>query len=173
MSSSQYQSHSPVRRSVPGMVGSVLLAVSALGASAQSIQLQQQLGELHSYYSFPASSIRDRRRLRFRSLSRQWQEDTQWLSSTTEIAMHPAYQAIIGMGSEALPMILADLREHSGHWYWALKAISNEDPVPPASRGSIRQMKAAWLQWAEQKGITTDGDFELAVDHTSPFPVVE
>ncbi|MBI5865351.1 MAG: hypothetical protein HZB38_12750 [Planctomycetes bacterium] len=97
--------------------------------------------------------MRNRRRERFQRLARQWREDTRWLSSTTDIAMHPAYQAIIGMGPEALPMIVDDLRENAGHWYWALKAISNEDPVPPGDRGAIKRMKAAWLRWAEEKGI--------------------
>ena len=67
--------------------------------------------------------------------------------------MHPAYQAIIGMGADALSMILEDLRLNSGHWYWALKAISNEDPVVPSNRGSIKKMKEAWLQWGEAKGL--------------------
>jgi hypothetical protein len=165
--------HVPVRSPIPGLVGTVLLSVSAIGASAQSFQLEQQLCKLHTYYSFPASSNRDRRRSRFRLFARQWREDTQWQSSTTSIAMHPAYQAIIGMGADALPMILSDLRNNSGHWYWALKAISNEDPVPPANRGNIPKMRAAWLRWAEQKGIQIDDDLELAVESTSPFPVVD
>lgn len=67
--------------------------------------------------------------------------------------MHPAYQAIIGMGPDALPFILEDLRQNAGHWYWALKAISNEDPVVPRDRGSIRNMKTAWLRWGETKGL--------------------
>lgn len=67
--------------------------------------------------------------------------------------MHPAYQAIIGMGAEALPLILEDLRENSGHWYWALKAISAEDPVVPSDSGSIKRMKRAWLQWGEAKRL--------------------
>lgn len=67
--------------------------------------------------------------------------------------MNPAYQAIIGMGAEALPMILEDLRQNSGHWFWALKAISNEDPVVPSDRGSVKKMKNAWLQWGEVKGL--------------------
>lgn len=130
-----------------------LLTVSALGASPQAVQFQCELAGLRGYYAFPVSSIRDRRRERFGRLSRQWLEETQWLSSTTEIAMHPAYQAIIGIGPEGLPMILKELRDNSGYWYWALKAISNEDPVPPIDRGAINKMKSAWLRWAEQKGI--------------------
>lgn len=153
MSSIDTQRRVPMRSNWPVVVGSFLLAVSALGASSQSIQLQQELEKLRTCCEFPASSSHDRRRERFRRLARQWREDTQWLSSTTEIAMHPAYQAIIGMGPEALPMILEDLRINSGHWFWALKAISNEDPVPPGDRGVMKKMKAAWFRWAEQKGI--------------------
>jgi len=144
----------PTRTNLPAaLVGNLLLGLSAVGASPQSIQFQQELGKLHSYYAFPAWSHRNRKRERFGWLSSQWREDTQWLSSTTEIAMHPAYQAIIGMGADALPMILEDLRSSSGHWYWALKAISDEDPVPPKDRGAIKKMKGAWLRWGEQKGI--------------------
>ncbi|MBX3410494.1 MAG: hypothetical protein KF859_11480 [Phycisphaeraceae bacterium] len=135
------------------VLSNLLFAVTAMGASPQSVQLQRQLSDLTGYYALPASNRRDHRRDRFRSLAQQWRSETQWLSSTTQIAMHPAYQAIIGMGAEALPLILEDLRQNSGHWYWALKAISNEDPVVPRDRGSVKKMKSAWLQWGETKGL--------------------
>ncbi len=67
--------------------------------------------------------------------------------------MHPAYQAIIGMGPDAIPMILEELSQNSGYWYWALKAISHEDPVAPRDRGSIALMRAAWLNWGSTKGL--------------------
>lgn len=153
MSQIQIQRRSPIRSNLINTAGSVLLTVSAFGASPQSIQFQHELSNLGAYYQFPATSNRNRRRERFNRLARRWREDTQWLSSTTDIVMHPDYQAIIGMGPEALPMIVEDLRDNSGHWYWALKAISNEDPVPPSDRGAIKRMKTAWLRWAEQKGI--------------------
>jgi hypothetical protein len=128
------------------------VAATVLGASPQSAQLDRELAKVRADFAFPASSRRNGRR-DFGGLARHWKEDTRWSSATTEIAMHPAYQAIIGMGSDALPMILHDLRSNSGHWYWALKAISNEDPVPPSDRGVIKKMKAAWLRWGEQKGL--------------------
>lgn len=131
----------------------LLLGVSALGVSEQSVQLQKHLSDLTGYYALPASVRRDPRRERFGFLAHQWRSETQWLSSTTEIAMHPAYQAIIGMGPEVLPLILEDLRRNSGQWFWALKAISNEDPVVPSDRGCIAQMKRAWLRWGEVKGL--------------------
>lgn len=155
MSTSAPTRRAPTMRSYPAktVAANVLFIVSAMGASQQSAQLQSQLRDLSVYYAFPASSRRDPRRVRFRSLAQQWRSETQWLSSTTQIAMNPAYQAIIGMGDEAIPMILEDLRQNSGHWYWALKAISNEDPVVPCDRGSLKKMRAAWLRWGETKGL--------------------
>lgn len=155
MTTSSPARHAPTFRGTHSLVlsANLLFAVSAVGASTQSVQLQRQLNNLTGYFAFPASSRRDPRRERFRSLAQQWRNETQWLSSTTQIAMNPAYQAIIGMGAEALPMILEDLRQNSGHWYWALKAISNEDPVVPRDRGSVKKMKGAWLKWGETKGL--------------------
>lgn len=103
--------------------------------------------------SASATIARDQSRERFQRLAQTWRRETQWLSSPTEIAMHPAYQAIIGMGQGALPLILEDLQQNSGYWYWALKAISEEDPVPPEDRGAIAKMREAWLQWGRMKGL--------------------
>lgn len=73
------------------------------------------------------------------------------------------------MGAVALSLILEDLRENSGHWYWALKAISNEDPVPPEDRGAIKSMKAAWLRWGEAKGFIKPDLSGLVTRDTSDF----
>lgn len=89
---------------------------------------------------------------RFCELVRQWKDANQFVSSTTDMAMHPAYQQIIGMGPEALPHIFAELRRQPGQWFWALKAITGEDPVTPADRGKVQRMTKSWLEWAERRG---------------------
>src|SRR5688572_24264289 len=83
---------------------------------------------------------------RFHNLVRQWKAATIFTSSGTEMALHPAYQQIIGMGTEALPLILGELNREEDHWFWALKSITGEDPVPEADRGSVPKMTAAWLR---------------------------
>ncbi len=40
---------------------------------------------------------------KFDRLTKQWKDETQHFSTVAEMAMHPAYQQIIGMGPEALP----------------------------------------------------------------------
>jgi hypothetical protein len=91
-------------------------------------------------------------RQRFGQLYREWKDATKFSSSTNEIAMHPAYQQIIGMGREAIPLIVEELRRQPDHWFWALKAITGEDPVDPSDRGRVRRMADVWLKWAQDHG---------------------
>ncbi len=90
---------------------------------------------------------------RFRSLAKVWRNDTAHLSSIHDMVLHPAYQQIVGMGPQAVPLIIAELEREPGHWFWALRAITQEDPVPPEHRGNVAEMVRAWLRWAERRGI--------------------
>ncbi len=89
---------------------------------------------------------------RFHRLASQWRDETELLSSTTARAMHPAYQQIIGLGPEALPLIFKELPQTPGHWFWALRSITGEDPVPSADAGNVRRMAEAWLDWGRAHG---------------------
>jgi len=89
---------------------------------------------------------------RFHQLAVEWKEATLLTSSGTEMLLHPAYQRIIGMGMQAVPLILAELRREPDHWFWALKSITGEDPVANGDRGKLVRMADAWLNWAQQRG---------------------
>lgn len=91
-------------------------------------------------------------RARFRHLVERWKRDTEFCSSTTQMSLHPAYQQIIGMGRAALPLILDEMQREPDHWFWALSAITGENPVPSASQGHIDQMAESWLQWGRERG---------------------
>lgn len=86
---------------------------------------------------------------RFYALTEKWKKDTSLLSSTTEICMHPCYQQIIGLGPNVVPFILRELEREPGHWFWALKSITGEDPVRPSNRGRVREMAKDWLTWGK------------------------
>ncbi|MCT7972149.1 hypothetical protein [Laspinema olomoucense] len=88
----------------------------------------------------------------FLELAYQWRRETRGISSTNKSSMHPAYQQIIGMGKAVIPLLLRELERKSGQWFWALKAISREDPVPPEKRGQTQEMIRYWLEWGKQKG---------------------
>jgi hypothetical protein len=88
---------------------------------------------------------------RFRELVTRWREETRTLSSTTDRALHSAYQDIIGMGKPVLPHIFRELDRNGGHWFWALRHITRENPVPPQDAGNIQKMREAWLQWGRER----------------------
>jgi hypothetical protein len=69
------------------------------------------------------------------------------------MALHPAYQQIVGMGRSALPFLFRELKQRPDHWFWALRAITGENPVSSEHRGNIINMARDWLEWAGQKGF--------------------
>lgn len=86
----------------------------------------------------------------FDRLAAQWKRETRYQSSSDIMAEHPAYQAIIAMGDDVIPLILADLRESMDHWFMALRSITGESPIREEDRGKISAMTAAWLDWGRR-----------------------
>jgi hypothetical protein len=93
-----------------------------------------------------------RLRQKFDGLVQQWHEDTLPLSDVSKKVVHPAYQEIIGMGEPAIPLILHEMERRPGHWFWALRAITGESPVPPEDAGNVPKMTQAWLAWGRERG---------------------
>jgi hypothetical protein len=93
---------------------------------------------------------------RFRSLAEQWKRETAYLSNVAKKAMHPAYQGIIGLGEPAVPLILEELQQDPADWFWALAAITGENPVRESSAGNIEEMADAWLRWGREQGLTLE-----------------
>ena len=87
--------------------------------------------------------------LNFYNLVEEWKQDIEFESSLTRMILHPAYQRIIGLGENALPLIFNELRQDPDYWFWALSAITGEDPLAPKDMGSLKKMTEAWLRWAE------------------------
>ena len=89
----------------------------------------------------------------FNNLYSEWKRDTILDSNVSNIATHPAYQRIIGMGAGALPYIFRALRADADHWFWALRSITGVNPVPPEYRGDIARMREFWLDWGKVHGL--------------------
>ena len=68
--------------------------------------------------------------------------------------MHPAYQQVIGMGWDVVPCILSELETAPDHWFWALTAITGQDPVLPDHRGKLRLMAQDWVRWGTANELT-------------------
>ena len=91
--------------------------------------------------------------IRFNQLSSEVIEDCMMVSSPTNIALHPSYQKIIGMGEEVLPLLLKKLDETPIFWFWALEAITGINPIPKSHRGNIPKMVKDWIKWANANNL--------------------
>lgn len=88
----------------------------------------------------------------FESLAEKWRQNTEYMSITAQMAIDPSYQQIIGMGRDALPHILGDLKITRDHWFWALEAIAPEGPKSVDYSGNIQALSKAWISWGIANG---------------------
>ncbi len=95
---------------------------------------------------------RDEAETLFRDLADRWRRETGHLSSVTQIVLNQSYQQIIGLGSRVIPLLLAELRREPDHWFWALSAITREDPIDPENAGDVERMAEDWLAWGSKRG---------------------
>lgn len=89
---------------------------------------------------------------RFGALAEEWRSATAHLSNIRKRILHPAYQEIIGMGASAIPLILAEMKRRPGQWFWALQAITGEDPTASHQHGNLTELTEAWLEWGRRNG---------------------
>lgn len=68
------------------------------------------------------------------------------------MVVNPSYQQIIGMGDNAIPLILHELDRQPDHWFWALHSITGADPVHEDCQGNISKMASAWIEWGRRNG---------------------
>jgi hypothetical protein len=92
-------------------------------------------------------------REKFTRLKAEWKAGRGPHSSMVQLVMHPAYQKIIGMGPGVVPLLLRELEDNLDIWFWALRAITEENPVPKEARGDGEATARSWLDWARQQGI--------------------
>ena len=89
---------------------------------------------------------------KFVRLRDHWKSEMVHVSSATRRVLHPSYQAIVGMGPAVLPLLFKELERSVDSWFWALHAITEEDPSSQEVQGDGEAMAKAWLDWAKRKG---------------------
>lgn len=90
---------------------------------------------------------------KFSRLAGRWTDETAHVSLASRRAMHPAYQRIIGIGPDAILLILKELQRKPDDWFWALNAITEADPVPEDCHGDLQKMANAWVEWGRLEGF--------------------
>ncbi len=92
----------------------------------------------------------------FFALVSQWHRERRNAIWIADIAMCPSYQKIIAMGKErVLPLILKQLikeRKEPDHWFWALRILTDDNPVPQEHQGDMVRMAEDWIDWGQKNG---------------------
>jgi len=112
--------------------------------------------------------------MEFNRLVEEWKREVRSKSLMVTIAMHPAYQQMVGMGEKALPFIFERIKradEKTYQWFWALAAITRQNPIPIELRGKVRKWLGygssgdrntamlAWTNWPDDFTLSSDADF--------------
>jgi hypothetical protein len=84
---------------------------------------------------------------RFRRLADAWLAETAFVSSSSEVVAHPAFEEIVKMGRPVIPFVLRELENGPGHWHRALRRITGIDLATDDNRGDSRKLAEAWLRW--------------------------
>src|SRR2546429_9333435 len=74
---------------------------------------------------------------RFRSLARNWQEETAHLSSFTKRILNPHYQQIIGMGPAVVPYFLQELAREPKGLVWGPYSLTGKKTLAAPDEGGI------------------------------------
>jgi hypothetical protein len=88
----------------------------------------------------------------FNRLVAQWRAERGHSSRLKDLAMHPAFQRIIGLGPPAVPLLLEEMKQRPDQWDWALRAITGADPVPEEAWGKLNEIASAWVEWGRERG---------------------
>jgi hypothetical protein len=88
----------------------------------------------------------------FAELAVRWRTETRYKSWVADMVRHPAYQQIIAMGPPVVPLILRELERKPDHWFWALTAITGDNPIREEDRGRVDRMTEAWLEYGRERG---------------------
>ena len=99
------------------------------------------------FFSYPSVATFNRE-LEFALLTRKWIAETRFHSSLSKKFMHPAYQTIMAMGRDALPLILRELQRAPGHWFYALRFIAQKDVAESAE--GFEEARTLWLNWGKK-----------------------
>lgn len=90
---------------------------------------------------------------KFEDLADAWRKNTRFSSSLMDSVLDSNYQQIIAIGVAAVPYILREMSKSPDHWYWALGAITQQNPAANVPAGDVRGICAAWLDWGKRRHL--------------------
>lgn len=98
----------------------------------------------------------------FMNLAEKWVEETKDIRNT-EKYFDRNYAKIVEMGDRIIPILLDEIVRELGDpkgqpskWFWALKLITGDNPVPERFRNEPNKAASCWLHWGKTHGFETE-----------------
>jgi hypothetical protein len=126
--------------------------IEVYGTASEREQIYGFLTDARSFYDYRRSIPSPGDWIAFHRLARKWREERGSTSSPSKLVNTESYRKIIGMGPKAIEMLLSELQRQPDFWFAALRAVTDEDPVPDEARGNVKKMREAWLDWGVHHG---------------------
>jgi hypothetical protein len=101
-------------------------------------------------YTFTAIDVE------FEYFRSKWITERGATSSITEMVLCPSYQCIIAKGPIVIPLILRQMEREGDEpdmWFWALRVLTNANPILESDQGNIVKMAKSWLKWARGRYV--------------------
>ena len=100
-----------------------------------------------------SDDVNDTLETEFRGLADRWYRETGGMSSVSQKAAHPAYQAIMAKGRSVIPLILRELRTtEPDDWFYALHFLTEGAmPIRSEHEGDALAMADDWLSWGRNR----------------------
>ncbi len=89
---------------------------------------------------------------RFRSLASVWRAETAYLSSSTDLVAHPAFQEIVQMGPAVIPCCCASCRTAPAIGTARCGGSPPSTQCLAGEHGNIDKAADAWLRWGKEHG---------------------
>lgn len=92
-------------------------------------------------------------KIRFRLHLAAWNRTRRPAADPMHQMHDAAYEQIMAMGEDAVPLILGEMARRPDHWFKALNYITQENPVPEEDQGNLERMTHAWLNWGYENDV--------------------
>lgn len=96
--------------------------------------------------------------LRFQDLVQQWKKETAHYSVIARRYQNDAYKRILKLGSNAVPLILEELRRNPDRWFSALVKLTGANPAEHAR--TFYEAVDKWTAWGIQHHHIKDATFK-------------
>lgn len=85
------------------------------------------------------------REIQFKQYLKAWKEETQFVSSPTEIVGNENFQGIVNLGKPVVPLVLSELQNNPNYLVWALNFIY-KTKVSDSEKTTIPEAAKLWIQ---------------------------